>query len=180
HVDVHEVRPAAGNGTRQCVESTHVELAVDARKGFDRHAERARAVLERRHPRSRGQQPWLDHTAGSAKELLQVDLRAAEGGRVDDVGHAHRRPGSRAHQPAAGPGTRAVQSRLRSPWIQESEISPSTMQSSRSVPSRTKPSFSSTRAEAALRVSVSACTRLRSSVSNAHCSKARTASVAYP
>jgi hypothetical protein len=39
------------------------------------------------------------------------------------------------------------------------------MQSSRNVPSRTKPSFSSTRADAALRVSVSAWTRLRSSVS---------------
>jgi hypothetical protein len=47
-------------------------------------------------------------------------------------------------------------SRLRSPYTQESDTSPSTMQFSRSVPSRTNRSFSSTRLDAVLRVSVSA------------------------
>jgi hypothetical protein len=46
-------------------------------------------------------------------------------------------------------------SRLNSPYTHESDTSPFTMQSSRSVPSRTNPSFSRTRAEAALRVSAS-------------------------
>jgi hypothetical protein len=68
--------------------------------------------------------------------------------------------------------------RLSSPYTHESDTSPFTTQSSRYVPSRTNPSFSSTRADAALRVSVSACTRFRSSVSNAHSSKERAASVA--
>ena len=60
----------------------------------------------------------------------------------------------------------------------ESETSSFTTQSSRKVPSRTKPSFSRTRADASLRVSVSDWTRFRSSVSKAHSSKARAASVA--
>jgi len=48
------------------------------------------------------------------------------------------------------------QSRLSKPYTQESETSSLTMQSSRNVPSSTKPSFSRTRADATLRVSVSA------------------------
>ena len=52
-------------------------------------------------------------------------------------------------------------SRLISPNTHEFDTSPFTMQSSRSVPSRTNPSFSRTRADATLRVSVSAWTRLR-------------------
>lgn len=46
-------------------------------------------------------------------------------------------------------------SRLRSPYTHESDTSLSTMQSSRSVPSRINPSFSSTRPDAVLRVSAS-------------------------
>ena len=65
-----------------------------------------------------------------------------------------RSSGSSRRQPARIP-TQPAQSRLSKPYTQESDTSPLTMQSSRNVPSRTKPSFSSTRAEATLRVSVS-------------------------
>lgn len=44
-------------------------------------------------------------------------------------------------------------SRLSNPYTESSDTSPFTMQTSRSVPSRTKPSFSSTRSDALLRVS---------------------------
>ena len=74
-------------------------------------------------------------------------------------------------------GTRC---RLSKPYIQESDTSPSTMQFSRSVPSRTKPSFSNTRADAMFRVSVSAWTRFKSKATNAQSTKTPTASVAKP
>lgn len=67
-----------------------------------------------------------------------------------------------------------------SPYTRESDVSPFTMQSSRRVPSCAKPSFSSTFADATLRVSASACTRFRSSVLKAQCNSALVASVAKP
>lgn len=93
------------------------------------------------------------------------------GGMPDGVEVAHGRFGRS--------GSEAVRhSRLIRPCTHESDTSLFTTQSPRNVPSRTNPSFSRTRADAALRVSVSAWTRFRSSVSNAHWCKARAASVA--
>ena len=60
-----------------------------------------------------------------------------------------------AQRAGAGPD-RSCHSRLIKPNTHESDTSPFTTQSSRKVPSRTNPSFSRTRAEATLRVSVSA------------------------
>jgi PBP1b-binding outer membrane lipoprotein LpoB len=95
------------------------------------------------------------------------------------VTHLAGRPLAGERHLAAGTGADdGRHSRLISPKTHESDTSPFTTQSSRNVPSRTNPSFSRTRADAALRVSVSAWTRFRSSVSNAHCNKAPAASVA--
>lgn len=57
---------------------------------------------------------------------------------------------------SAGTGSAGCHSRLISPNTHESDTSPFTTQSSRNVPSRRNPIFSRTRAEATLRVSVSA------------------------
>ena len=59
----------------------------------------------------------------------------------------------RRPQPASRRDCTSSHSRLISPYTESSDTSPFTMQASRSVPSRTKPSFSSTRSDALLRVS---------------------------
>ena len=109
-------------------------------------------------------------------------MRVRRPGPINSSEESPRTPGAvsrarRTQRPGTGPDD-DPHSRLISPYTHEFDTSPFTTQSSRNVPSRTNPSFSRTRADAALRVSVSAWTRFRSSVSNAHCNKARAASVA--
>ena len=121
------------------------------------------------------------------RAIEDLDLRSVLEN-LDDQQRSQRAAGGRDHRgrqglvggPSQGPVVTASGRhwRLISPYTHESDTSPFTMQSSRNVPSRTNPSFSRTRADAALRVSASAWTRFRSSVSNAHCSSARAASVA--
>src|SRR6478609_4452630 len=138
--------------------------------------------------RNEPQDTWPHHRLPSPPRGLALDDRALQvfaggppqTGLTQPDGEALQRlgpPAPRIQRPRSGPDDDR-HCRLISPYTHESDTSPFTTQSSRNVPSRTNPSFSSTRADAILRVSASAWTRFRSSVSNAHRSRARAASVA--
>src|ERR1700726_1734513 len=133
--------------------------------------------LSTKSPSSRSREPrcgLLLSTIGDPKQQFCYQSLASE----SHLGHVPSAPRLKRTQGAEINSDDGRHSRLMSPYTHESETSPFTTQSSRNVPSRTNPSFSRTRADAALRVSVSPWTRFKSSVSNAHCSKARPASVA--
>ena len=87
-------------------------------------------------------------------------MRVHRAGPINSSEESPRGPGAvsrarRIQRTGTGPDD-GRHSRLISPYTHESDTSPFTTQSSRNVPSRTNPSFSRTRADAALRVSVSA------------------------